>query len=97
MSNWFTKSHDGDFSVDDDAPQSGGPAEVDSDQTETIIKNNQCYSMRKIADILKISKLIKLLVKMKNVSFILWKKNIQTFWPIQYNGEYMILYICPSP
>ena len=36
-------------------------------------------------DILKISKLIKLLVKTKNVSFILWKKKpIQTFWPTQY-------------
>ena len=32
----------GDASLDDDAPQSGRPAEVDSDQTETLIENNQC-------------------------------------------------------
>ena len=38
--------------------------------------------MRKIADILK--KSIKLLVKVKNVSFILQKKTKWTFWPSQY-------------
>ena len=52
---WFAKSHAGDFSLDD-APQSGRPVEVDSDQIETIIENNQRYIMREIADILKISK-----------------------------------------
>ena len=40
--------------------------------------------MQEIADILKISKSIKLLVKMKNVSFILWKKSCELFWPTQY-------------
>ena len=45
----------GDFSLDN-APRSGRPVEVDSDQIETIIENNQCYTMLKIADILKISK-----------------------------------------
>ena len=30
----------GDFSLDD-APRSGGPAHVDSDQIETLIENNQ--------------------------------------------------------
>ena len=59
----------------DDAPLSGRPAEVDSDQIETLTENNQCYTMREIANILKISKSIQLLVKMKNVSFILWKRN----------------------
>ena len=38
------------------------------------IENNQHYTMREIANILKISKSLKLLVKMKNVSFILWKE-----------------------
>ena len=61
-----------DFSLDD-APWSSRPVEVDSYQIETLIENNQHYTMRKRADILKISKSIKLLVKMKNVSFILWK------------------------
>ena len=40
----------------DDAPRSGRPVEVDSDQIETLIENNQCYIMQETADILKISK-----------------------------------------
>ena len=35
---WFAKFHAGDFSLDD-APWSGRPAEVDSDQTETLTEN----------------------------------------------------------
>ena len=54
--------------------QSGGSVEVDRDQIEILIENNQCYTTQEISDILKISKSIKLLVKMKNVSFILQKK-----------------------
>ena len=52
---WFAKFCAGDFSLDD-APQSGRPVEVDSDQIETLIENNQRYTTREIADILKISK-----------------------------------------
>ena len=70
---WFAKFHAGDFSLDD-APWLGKPVEVDSDQIETLIENNQCYTMWEIADILKTSKSIKLLLKMKNVSCILRKK-----------------------
>ena len=70
---WFVKFYAGDFSLDD-APLLGRQVEVDSDQTETLIENNLNYSMQEIADILKISKSIKLSVKMKNVSFILQKK-----------------------
>ena len=70
---WFVKFYAGDFSLDD-APLLGRQVEVDSDQTETLIENNHNYSMQEIADILKISKSIKLSVKMKNVSFILQKK-----------------------
>ena len=72
---WFAKFRAWDFSVDN-PPQSGRPVEADSDQIKTLIENNQCYQSTtwEIADILKISKLIKLLVKMKNVSFILQKK-----------------------
>ena len=55
----------------DEAPQPGRP--VDSDQTETLIENNQCYIMQEIANILKISKLVTLMVKMKNMSFIFMK------------------------
>ena len=73
----------GDFSLDH-APWSGRPVEIDSDQIETLIENSQCSTIQEIADILKISKSIKLLVKMKNVPFILQKKSEQTFWPAQY-------------
>ena len=50
----FSKFHARDFLQD--APQSGRPVEVDSNQIETLIENNQCYTTWRIADILKISK-----------------------------------------
>ena len=56
---WFAKFGAGDSSLDD-APQSGRPVEVDSGQIETLTESNQCYTMREIADILKIYKSIKL-------------------------------------
>ena len=61
---WLVKFRAGDFSLDD-APQLGRPVEVDSNHIETLIENNQCYTRWETADILKISKSIKLLVKMK--------------------------------
>ena len=70
---WFAKFCARDFSLDN-APQLDRIVEVDSDQIKTLIGNNEYYTTWEIADILKISKSIKLLVKMKNVSFILWKK-----------------------
>ena len=51
---WFVTFHAGDFSQDD-APQSGRPVEVDSDQMETLTENNQRYTTKEIADTLKIS------------------------------------------
>ena len=63
----------GDFLLGD-APQSGRPVEVDGNQIKTLTENNQPSTMQEIADILKIFKSIKLLGKMKNVSFILWRK-----------------------
>ena len=39
-----------------DAPQSGRPVEVASDQIETLIKNHQPYTTQEIGNILKISK-----------------------------------------
>ena len=65
---WFVKFCAGDFLLDD-APWSGRPVEVDSDQVETLTENNQHYTVQEIANILKISKSINLLVKMKKVSF----------------------------
>ena len=64
----------------------GRPIEINSsNQIGTLIENNQCYTTREIADILKISKSMKLLVKMKSVSFILQKKKKkQSFWPTDY-------------
>ena len=53
---WFAKFCDGDFLLDD-APRSGRQVEVDSDHIETLIENNQRYTTRERADILKISEL----------------------------------------
>ena len=53
---WFAKFRTGDFSLDN-APRLGRSVEVDSDQIKTIIENNQHYTTREIANILKISKL----------------------------------------
>ena len=71
---WFAKFLVGDFSLDD-APWLARTVEVDRDQIETLIENYQCSTMQEIADTPNMSKSIKLLVKMKNVSFILRKKN----------------------
>ena len=49
------KFHAGEFFLGD-APQSGRPVEVDSDQIKMLIENNQHYTTQEIADILKISK-----------------------------------------
>ena len=51
---WFAKIHSGDFSLDN-APWSGRTVAGDSNQTETLIENNQCYTMMEIADMLKIN------------------------------------------
>ena len=69
---WFAELCAGDFSLDD-VPQSGRAAEVDSYQIKTIIENDLLYTTWEIANIFKISRSIKLLMKMKNVSFILQK------------------------
>ena len=66
----FMKFHAGDFSLAD-IPWLGRPVEVDSNQTKILTENNQHYAMQEIDNILNIFKLIKLLVKVKNVSFIL--------------------------
>ena len=72
---WFAKFSAGDFLLDD-APWSGRPVEVDSIQINTLVENNQCSIIQEIADTLKISKSIKLLVKMKNVFYF----NEKTKW-----------------
>ena len=80
---WFAKFCAGDFSLDN-APWLGRPVEVDRDQIEILTETNQCYTTQEIVDKLRISRSIKLLVKMKNVSFYFMEKNIWTFWPTQY-------------
>ena len=82
---WFEKFHAGDFSLDD-APWSGRPVAVGSDQIEIFIENNRCSTKWEVDDILKISKSMKLLVKMENVSFILWKK-LNRFFGQYLEGE----------
>ena len=65
----FANFHGVEFSLED-APWLGRPVEVVSNQIETLIENNQCYITWEIANILKIFKSIKLLVKVKNVSYL---------------------------
>ena len=60
---WLVKFHAGDFSLEN-APWLGKVVEVYSYQIKTLIENNQHYTMWEITNILKISKSIKLLVKM---------------------------------
>ena len=57
--------------------QSGTSVEIDSNQIKTLIENNQCSTMWEVANILKISKSIKLLVKMKNV-YVILRKNLNS-------------------
>ena len=52
---WFVKFRAGVSSLDD-APRSGRPVEVDSDQIKTLTENSQPYTMWEIANILRISK-----------------------------------------
>ena len=75
---WFAKFPGEEFSMDD-ASRLGRLVEVDGDQIQTLIENNQHYVTQETASILKTSKSIKLLVKMKNVSFILRKKTYRLF------------------
>ena len=75
---WFVKFCASHFSLDD-ALQSGRPVEVGSNQIKTLTENNQCYTTQERADILKISKSIKLWVKMKNMPFILQKQPLTDF------------------
>ena len=72
MSKWFAKFRAGDFSLD--APLLGRPVEVDSGQIKTLIETNRHYTTLEIADILKISKSIKLLVKVKKLPFKILQK-----------------------
>ena len=46
---WSVKFHAGDFSLDD-APGSARPIEIDSDEIETLVENNQHYTMWEIAN-----------------------------------------------
>ena len=57
----------GKFSLDD-ALLLGRPVEVDSSPIETLIEDNQRYTIQEIANVLKISKSVKLLVKVNNMS-----------------------------
>ena len=70
---WFVKLRAGDSSLGR-APRPGRPGEVISDQIKTLTENNPRSARWERVDILKISTSIELLVKRKNVPFILRKK-----------------------
>ena len=65
---WFVNFWAGDFLLEN-APQSSRPIEVGGDQIGSLTENNQHSTMQEIADILKIIKSVKLLVKMKYVFY----------------------------
>ena len=71
LSKAVCKVRAGDFSLDD-APWLGRPVEADSNQIKMLTDNNQCSTTWDNRHTM--SKSIKLLVKMKNVSFILQKE-----------------------
>ena len=70
---WFVKFCAGGFSLDN-TPWWSRPVEVDSNQIETLIGNNQHYTSEETDNILKISKSIKLLVKIKKCVFYFTEK-----------------------
>ena len=62
---------------------------VEADQLKLLVHKQghweqSTFTIYEVADILKISTLIKVLVKKKNMSFILWKTPYGLFWPMQY-------------
>ena len=78
----------GDFSLN--IPQSDRPVEVDNDQFQTLIENNQQYTTWKIASRRKVTKSIKLLVKMNKCVFY-GKKNGLFSQPNIFSRERCIL------
>ena len=73
---WFAKFHAADFQLGN-ALSLGGPVEVDRNQIKTLIENNHCSTMWEIADILKISKSIKITGENEKYIFYFMEKNIQ--------------------
>ena len=87
VSKWFVKFCAGDFLLDN-VPWPSRPVEVDSNQIKTLIENNQCYIIWKIADILKISKLstenhltISVMLIALMFGFHIRRKNLLTTFP----------------
>ena len=68
------KFHAGDFSLDN-APWTGRPVEVHSDQIETLPKNNQCHAPWEIPGVLKISKSIATGISVTQVKVTVVSKN----------------------
>lgn len=66
---WFAKFRAGDFNVKDQE-RSGRPSSTDDDQLKTLLDNNPRYTVRDLAEILKISKTTvhEHLVKLKYVN-----------------------------
>lgn len=70
--------------------QLGGPAEVDSDQIETLTENIQHYTMWEIGRHTQNIQTSNVIGENEKYVFYLMVKNMDTFWPTQYfdsNGE----------
>ena len=67
----------------DGGPRSGRQVEVDSDQIETLIKNNQHYTMWQIADVPQNIQINKVIGEYEICVFYFTEKIIWTFRPTQ--------------
>ena len=75
---WFLKFCAWDFLLDN-ASWLGRTVEVDSNQIETLIKNNQHYTMREIDDILKNIQIKKVIVENEKCLLFSGKKHTNFF------------------
>ena len=87
---WFVKFHAGDFSLQCSTLR---PVEVDNDQTETLPKNNQCYTTQEINEIISTSNIESHLHQLGYVNrFDVWvpqklsgKKHSQPYFYMQFS------------
>ena len=81
---WFVTLHAGDFSLDD-APWSGWPAELDSDQIKTLTENNHRYTMWGDSWHARNTQINEVLGENEKCVFCFMRKTKWAFWPTQYN------------
>ena len=86
---WCVRFRAGGSSLDD-APRSGRPAEITGNQIGALLENDQHFTME-TANIFKISKSVRLLVKMKKYVFCFMEKN-----PTDFLASPILYVKCPA-